>query len=47
LYEYGEFRIESKDIAILMGHLDISVTLNIYMHTGYDDAKKKFAGLKR
>ena len=29
-----------------MGHSDISVTLNIYTHTGYDDAKKELSRLK-
>ena len=30
-----------KTLQYLMGHSDISVTLNIYTHTGYDDAKKE------
>ena len=29
-----------------MGHSDVSVTLNVYTHTGYDDAKKELARLK-
>ena len=35
-----------KTLQYLMGHSDISVTLNIYTHTGYDDAKKELARLK-
>ena len=30
-----------KTLQYLMGHSDVSVTLNIYTHTGYDDAKKE------
>lgn len=35
-----------KTLQYLMGHSDISVTLNIYTHTGYDDAKKELTRLK-
>ncbi len=35
-----------KTLQYLMGHSDISVTLNIYTHTGYDDAKKELVRLK-
>ena len=35
-----------KTLQYLMGHSDVSVTLNIYTHTGYDDAKKELARLK-
>lgn len=35
-----------KTLQYLMGHSDISVTLNIYTHTGYDDAKKELSRLK-
>ena len=40
-------RMNPKTLQYLMGHSDISVTLNIYTHTGYDDAKKELARLKR
>ena len=46
LYKYGQFRDEPKTLQYLMGHSDVSVTLNIYTHTGYDDAKKELARLK-
>ena len=32
-----------KTLQYLMGHSDVSVTLNIYTHTGYDDAKESAA----
>ena len=35
-----------KTLQYLMGHSDVSVTLNIYTHTGYDNAKKELARLK-
>ena len=35
-----------KTLQYLMGHSDVSVTLNIYTHIGYDDAKKELARLK-
>lgn len=35
-----------KTLQYLMRHSDISVTLNIYTHTGYDDAKKELTRLK-
>lgn len=35
-----------KTLQYLMGHSDVSVTLNIYTHTGYGDAKKELARLK-
>ena len=35
-----------KTLQYLMGYLDVSVALNIYTHTGYDDAKKELARLK-
>ena len=36
--------MNSKTLQYLMGHSDIGVTLNTYIHIGYDDAKE---GLKR
>ena len=30
-----------KTLQYLMGHSDISVTLNTYTHIGYDDAKEE------
>lgn len=35
-----------KTLQYLMGHSDVSVTLNVYTHTGYQDAKKELARLK-
>lgn len=35
-----------KTLQYLRGHSDVSVTLNIYTHIGYDDAKKELARLK-
>ena len=36
-----------KTLQYLMGHSDVSVTLNIYTHTGYDDAKKRTCQVER
>jgi len=33
-----------KTLQYLMGHSDISVTMNVYTHIGFDDAEE---GLKR
>ena len=46
LYQYANSGMNPKTLQYLMGHSDISVTLNIYTHTGYDDAKKELARLK-
>lgn len=35
-----------KTLQYLMGHADISVTLNTYTHLGFDDAKKELARLE-
>lgn len=32
-----------KTLQYLMGHSDIGVTLNVYTHLGYDDAKAELA----
>ena len=37
---------EGKRSDSSLRHSDVSVTLNIYTHTGYDDAKKELARLK-
>ena len=46
LYQYGQFRDEPKDTAISDGTFRYILTLNIYTHTGYDDAKKELSRLK-
>ena len=35
-----------KTLQYLMGHADISVTMNVYTHVGYEDAKTEIARLK-
>ena len=30
-----------KTLQYLMGHLDISVTMNVYTHIGFDDAEEE------
>ena len=35
-----------KTLHYLMGHSDISVTLNVYTHVNFDDAKAEIARLK-
>ena len=35
-----------KTLQYLMGHSDISVTLNTYTHVKYEDAKEEMARLK-
>ena len=35
-----------KTLQYLMGHSDISVTLNVYTHVKYDDAKQELKKLK-
>lgn len=35
-----------KTLQYLMGHSDISVTLNVYTHVNFDDAKAEIARLK-
>lgn len=46
MYKHGNSGMNPKTLQYLMGHSDVSVTLNIYTHTGYDDAKKELARLK-
>ena len=31
-----------KTLQYLMGHSDISVTMNVYTHIGFDDAEEEF-----
>lgn len=38
--------INPKTLQYLMGHSDISVTLNVYTHVNFDDAKAEIARLK-
>ena len=35
-----------KMLQYIMGHADISVTMNVYTHVSYDDAKAEIARLK-
>ncbi len=35
-----------KTLQYLMGHSDVGVTLNVYTHSGLDDAKEELARLK-
>ena len=35
-----------KTLQYLMGHSDISVTMNVYTHLGFDDAKNKMVRLE-
>ena len=36
-----------KTLQYLMGHSDISVTMNVYTHIGFDDAEEEEEELKR
>ena len=35
-----------KTLQYLMGHSDISVTMNVYTHLGFDDAKDEMVRLE-
>ena len=39
LFQYGKIRDEPPTLQYIMGHADISVTLNTYTHVKFDDAK--------
>ena len=41
LLKYGKIGNESKDTAVPHGHSDISVTMNVYTHIGFDDAEEE------
>ena len=41
LLEYGKIGNESKDAAVPHGHSDISVTMNVYTHIGFNDAEEE------
>ena len=42
MFQYGESWNESKDVTVyLMGHSDISVTMNVYTHIGFNDAEEE------
>lgn len=41
LFEHGEVRMNPKTMQYLMGHSDISVTMNVYTHISFDDAEEK------
>ena len=38
--------MNSKTLQYLMGHSDISVTMNVYTHLGFDDAKDEMVRLE-
>ena len=38
--------ISAKTLQYLMGHSDISVTLNVYTHLGLEDAKKEISEIE-
>ena len=38
--------MNSKTLQCLMGHSDISVTMNVYTHLGFDDAKDEMIRLE-
>lgn len=39
-------RMNPKTLQYLMGHSDISVTMNTYTHLGFDDAKDEMVRLE-
>ena len=41
LLEYGKIGNESEDTAVPHGYSDISVTMNVYTHIGFDDAEEE------
>ena len=41
LLQCGEIGNESKDATVHHGHSDISVTMNVYTHIGFDDAEEE------
>ena len=41
LLEYGKIGMNPKTLQYLMGHSDISVTMNVYTHIGFDDAEEE------
>lgn len=41
LLEYGKIGNESKDTIVPHGHWDISVTMNVYKHIGFDNAEEE------
>ena len=42
LFKYGKIGNESKDAAVPHGAFDISVTMNVYTHIGFDDAEEEW-----
>ena len=38
---YGKIRDRSEALQYILGHADISVTLNTYTHVNFDDAKEE------
>ena len=41
LLKYGKIGNEAKDVTVPHGHSDISVTMNMYTHIGFDDAEEE------
>ena len=41
LQQYGQIGNESEDITVPHGDTDISVTMNVYTHIGFDDAEEE------
>ena len=41
LLQYGKIGNESQDITVPHGDSDISVTMNVYTHIGFDDAEEE------
>ena len=41
LQQYGKSGINPKTLQYLIGHSDISVTVNVYTHIGFNDAEEE------
>jgi len=39
-------RMNQKTLQYLVGHSDISVTMNIYIHIGFDDAEEELSKME-
>ncbi len=44
--EYGTVNLNPKTLQRLMGHSDISVTMNVYTHLGFDDVRDEMIRLE-
>lgn len=47
LLKYGKSGMNPKTLQYIMGHSDISVTLNTYTHVGYEDAEKEMKRMQK